>query len=347
MSIKDNLFRINVFLKDPDKKPKTQILKEFLKLWYLKGSFPMHYIGRFLYRTSYSNPENFMDMKEYNSFIYAKKNNKEEYVNLLANKFLFSILCEKHKIPTPRVLGYNMGENFFGNEEIINSPTLEQTIDFFQQIFQKNSIHRLFIKSFCGYGGKQVMVLERNKIEEQLVEIRKSIFNDSYIFQEGIEQHGDLNQIYSKSINTMRVETYIDNEFQTHILGTTVRFGSGGKQIDNISSGGIFVPVDSKTGKLKEIGMQAMIYGGAVYRKHPDSEMIFKDFQIPFFNESLELCMKMTTYIPNKLAGWDIAITPNGPVVIEGNHLPMITLGEIGYGGYVKHPLYNEMMSDL
>lgn len=347
MGLKNNLFRLKVFLKDSDKKPIILILKEFFKLWYLKGRFPIHYIGRFLYRKQFKNPEDFMDMHEYRSFIYAKKNNQEEYVNLLANKFLFSLVCEKYKIPTPYVIGHNNANLFFLDNNIIQINTIDEMVVFFQNLFEKYEITTLFIKSFCGYGGRQVLVLELNNLNDQLASFGKLLFQDSYIFQEGIVQHEELNSIYSISINTLRVETYIDNQSKTHVLGTTLRFGSAGNKIDNISSGGIFVPVNSKTGRLVGNGMQSMIYGGAVHYSHPDTDKTFHDFQIPFFKESLELSKELTKYIPNKLAGWDIAITPIGPVVIEGNHLPMITLGEIGYQGYVKHPLYKEMMSNL
>lgn len=59
-----------------------------------------------------------------------------------------------------------------------------------------------------------------------------------------------------------------------------------------------------------------------------------------------ELCHSLSKYIPNRLKGWDIAITPQGPIVVEGNHTPYILMGEIGYGGYVKHPLYKEIMAN-
>ncbi len=42
--------------------------------------------------------------------------------------------------------------------------------------------------------------------------------------------------------------------------------------------------------------------------------------------------------------GWDIAITQNGPITIEGNHNTNITMSEVGYGGYKKHPLVKEML---
>ena len=42
--------------------------------------------------------------------------------------------------------------------------------------------------------------------------------------------------------------------------------------------------------------------------------------------------------------GWDIAITPNGPFVIEGNHNTGLMMTEVGYGGYKKHPLINKLL---
>ena len=44
---------------------------------------------------------------------------------------------------------------------------------------------------------------------------------------------------------------------------------------------------------------------------------------IPYWKEAVALCKEAALVIPQiRYCGWDVAITPEGPVFIEGNHLP-------------------------
>mgnify|MGYP000795309594 FL=1 len=47
-------------------------------------------------------------------------------------------------------------------------------------------------------------------------------------------------------------------------------------------------------------------------------------FQIPLFDQALELCRTASRRVEAhlKYIGWDVAITPDGPVLVEGNNLP-------------------------
>ena len=49
---------------------------------------------------------------------------------------------------------------------------------------------------------------------------------------------------------------------------------------------------------------------------------------MPFWKEVLDLCSRAARIIPNlRSVGWDVALTPDGPVIVEGNpdwDLPMV-----------------------
>ena len=344
MGLKENFVRVKVFWNDPDKKPANLMLREFLGLWTVKKSFPIHYFGRFLYRKDCKNPYDYMDMQEYRSIIYSKQNNQEEYIHLLANKFLFSLFCEKYRLPVPKMSSYNMNGSFFYKDDVRPLSNVQTLTECIRKVFETSGYKKLFIKSFLGYGGGEVFLLTYSGLDEELQKVGTKILNGAFIHQECIVQHPEINEIYPHSVNTLRVETFIDSSGKVNILGMCMRFGSGGKFVDNVSSGGFYVPVDPSTGRLTEKGLQGMVFGGNVFYRHPDTGFEFKDYIVPYFNDARELCTKLARFIPNRLAGWDIAFTPKGPIVVEGNHTPGITIGEIGYGGYVKHPLFKEMM---
>jgi len=60
--------------------------------------------------------------------------------------------------------------------------------------------------------------------------------------------------------------------------------------------------------------------------------------EIPFFQEACELARVATQRIPNGFIGWDIALTPTGPSVIEGNVNPDLFMSDVAYGGLLGNP---------
>ena len=67
-----------------------------------------------------------------------------------------------------------------------------------------------------------------------------------------------------------------------------------------------------------------------VYEKHPVTGCEIPGFQFPYWNEVLEMCKKASFEIPEVgYIGWDVAITPTGPVFVEGNELPGYNLYQL------------------
>ena len=342
MKPKDVWYRISVFAKDKNKKNYLVITKEVVILWFLKKRFPLHYFGRFLYRKNSGDYKNFLDMKEYYTIIYSKKLNLPEHISFIDNKLVFAIFCEKYNIPTPKMLGYNFKLEFYSHQKIQMVKDVEQLESYFDQLFKTTGESKIFVKSLSGFGGKETHLLERRSMHATLKELGSTFLSQSCIHQACVEQHPAISNIYPDSVNTIRFETYVDASNTPHFLGTFIRFGTGGSAIDNVSSGGFFVAVDTETGELAEMGGQGMIWGGKNLSAHPDSGFSFAGFIIPYFEEAKALCLNLIKHFPSRLVGWDIAITPTGPMVIEGNGSPGILTGEVGYGGYVNHPIYKE-----
>lgn len=59
------------------------------------------------------------------------------------------------------------------------------------------------------------------------------------------------------------------------------------------------------------------------YDVHPNNKTVFKGFKVPYFEEAAQMCKEAALVEPNmRYVGWDVGITPNGPVFVEGNNLP-------------------------
>ena len=220
-------------------------------------------------------------------------------------------------------------------------------IKFFEMVFEETGHNVLFLKPISLYGGTGCYRISKHNLEQDLSKNKDFILKNCCIHEEVVVQHEDVNKIHPNCVNTIRVETFIDKENQIHILSAFMRFGVGSGFVDNAHAGGFYVGIDLEEGRLKEKGHQYMEYGGAEYTQHPDSGFEFKGYKIPYFEEVKKLVVDAVKCLPDRYIGWDIAISEDGPVIIEANEYPSIFMADIAYGGYLKHPLYRGILDEV
>jgi len=58
--------------------------------------------------------------------------------------------------------------------------------------------------------------------------------------------------------------------------------------------------------------------------------------------------LKAAGLVPQlKIIGWDVAIDPEGPVLIEGNTTPGMTISEIAQKGFYNNPVFLEILNEI
>jgi hypothetical protein len=160
-------------------------------------------------------------------------------------------------------------------------------------------------------------MLRCNDKELSLADLIQNI-RGTYLLQERICQHPDMARIHPASINTIRLVTF-NNDGHVELFFAAARFGADNRSVDNWNAGGIAVAIDIDTGRLREHGIQKWSYGKRAHR-HPDTNILFSGYQIPYFRESVELVCNVHGYLYGMHSiGWDVAITENGPTLIEAN----------------------------
>ena len=134
-----------------------------------------------------------------------------------------------------------------------------------------------------------------------------------------LKQHETMNQMNPHAINTLRIVTIL-NESGSHIVYAHIRIGNSDRPVDNLHSGGMFAPIDLEKGVI-----QYPAYDKArhTYTEHPRTHTHIQGFAIPYWEEAKSMCLEACQIIPQmRYVGWDVAITPDGPVFVEGNNLP-------------------------
>lgn len=147
--------------------------------------------------------------------------------------------------------------------------------------------------------------------------------------EEVIVQHPDIAAFNESSVNTVRVLTIVD-QGKCHHIYAGFRMGRG-KLVDNFHAGGIIASVDVKTGITC---MDAIDLEGNHYPTHPVSGLDTLGFQLPNWQTVLDITEKAALQLAPEgaaLVGWDVAITPEGACLVEGNSEPSHTIIQLPY----------------
>lgn len=181
-----------------------------------------------------------------------------------------------------------------------------------------NSSGKLVLKSHNGQCGVGVEVVDvRTMDEDQLIKHLEQTGND--LVEEYIVQHPDLMRLSPAGLNTVRIFTQLNRNNEVELLGCRLRI-TVNSHVDNMAAGNIAAPIDSQTGRVSGPGVYSDITKPDEYI-HPVTRVPIVGFQVPFWQETLEMVKKAALSFPEcRSIGWDIAITAQGPELIEGNH---------------------------
>lgn len=209
------------------------------------------------------------------------------------------------------------------------------------QLIEEELPLRLVFKPRGGRKGRNIILADIAKGNTGTIEVRTSggiqsldvflttlpqdAFDDyegcyhGWLVQEYIQQHSFMNEINPHTVNSIRVVTFIDsaNNVQVHLAA--LRLGRQGSVADNWDKGGISVFIDPQTGILGR-GVFKPRYGGAWVSRHPDTDVRFEGERLPEWASVVALCQQAAATLSGiRAVGWDIALTPDGPMIIEGN----------------------------
>ncbi|WOD44889.1 sugar-transfer associated ATP-grasp domain-containing protein [Hwangdonia lutea] len=332
-----NIGRIKPFIKDPNKKPFLQIIKEILILTITKKEIPFYYF-KYIYRKKVKNYQDYLSTKELVAIGSKKELHKPEYNTIIEDKLYFCLLLKQTKINTPKLVCYNFKSSFFYNNEVKQIASPLELIRFFENVFIESNIENLFFRPLSEYGGKGCFKLTKQNFKNQISEKYETIINGHFVHTEVIKQHESINKIHRNSVCTLRLISFVTPSKTVELIGAFIRFGVGHSVVDNASSGGFIVGINMDNGTLKNTGHYLPEFGAAEIEKHPDSGFVFDGFKIPFFKEACNEVVKAVKIIPDRFIGWDIAISEDGPTIIEANSGPHLPLSDIASGGILKNP---------
>ena len=180
---------------------------------------------------------------------------------------------------------------------------------------------RYFVEPVEGEGGKGIWVLEKDEYVDT-EDAANAVFGaKDCVIEEAIVQHPDLQKLNPDSVNCMRVMTFIDDDKNPVPIAVMQKIGFKGNVCDNRS---IYILTDPKKGVTVTKGHIVLANGDdVVYENHPDYGYEICGLHIPYVKEAVNMCLKAALELPKvRFVGWDVAITPDGAAIIEGNNFP-------------------------
>jgi hypothetical protein len=254
-----------------DKKPAARIAQEMKALQQYWGCYPYQYYRYDFFRKDC--PLSLEEMKTYVPHFFIMSlyfpHSYKEYGVLCEDKLLTYATLKAYAVPQPGLLCCYDNNTASDNA---NNPISDASL---QALIDGCTAEKLFIKPRFGLGGRGIDVFNKtgggfvneNKAVLDAAFFKRELKEGFYIVQEGLVQHESLNHLYPHSVNTFRIMTECISG-KVRVLYALVRMGSGGQQIDNASSGGLYIaftedgPAVIELNNAPGIGIIQDCYGG-------------------------------------------------------------------------------------
>jgi hypothetical protein len=336
---------LRTVMNDESRKPLHTILAEVTRLWLRDSVPPSHYYSGLLYRRDFDdNIYAYVGCRSIGE-MYARINDPQ-WTPILNNKVLFDLFFGQTDIRLPRLVGFSAGNQFTIGDNVMWVSDGQRLQDALALLVKSSSTASIFAKPAGGFQGKGCFEFDLLDVSKTSADKSSRLLKGCYVYQEVIAQHPKMAELHPPSVNTLRIETYRRDQGEVNVISAFARMGAKGSCVDNASSGGCFVGIDLEHGALMRRGFMLPEQKPAILERHPDTGVIFGGFVIPFFREAVMVVKRAAAMIPVTVVGWDVAITPDGPVLIEGSSTHDVRVAEIAYGGYWRNPIFRRLVED-
>ena len=160
-----------------------------------------------------------------------------------------------------------------------------------------------------------------------------------------VEQADYAAQIYPETTNTVRIHSLVDPETGTvELLRASHRFGSAASApTDNWSQGGYTAPVDVESGELRPL-IALDEPPRSRLDCHPETGERVAGRSVPHWDALRTLVREAAlVHRPAPFIGWDVAVTPSGPILLEANARPSV-VGLQLTAGLLRNPLLRDAL---
>lgn len=329
MGIKSKMSRVVRFLKWINNYPvpsnkKLAVLRDYIKLYNSRAITSDEYFDFELERRDKSFRDSFLGVSE--QHYYLELLNPVKYYIFARNKYAAHKMFEKAGIKTSELYCYYEPIGCVSDSSEVATNVKDAV-----RILKSKGVTQCVIKATEESHGDNVIVVnaieyleddcELHLFNGNVVKLSNVLKGEPRIFESVIHQTEQFAKLNASSVNTIRFMTTLYPDGSARIIATFIKIGRAGRCVDNAGGGGnVDVCVDVESGEIK----CAIQYDGlrkiTEIDRHPDSGAQLNGVIVENWDAIKAEVIKFQQAFPwCKAAGWDIAITDEGPLVIEVN----------------------------
>lgn len=303
---------------------RVRIFFDYIHLYRAKGLTMDEYHDYEFEKRGEEFKKNFLGSVEQGFYLLTL--NPIKYYSLARNKYLAHKVLENTSVRKSELYCY-----YEPKGKVYDSAEIASCVADVYRILKQKGVEQCVIKDTENSHGEGVIVVRR--VEYLDGDCKLNYFNGKtellseilgrhpLIFEGLIKQTTQFASFNASSVNTVRFMTVLYPNGEAKIIATFIKMGRAGSCVDNAGAGGnVDVCVDVESGEIKH----AIQYDGwrkiTEIEKHPDSGAQLNGTIIENWKQIKAEIIRFQQAMPwCKAAGWDIAITDEGPLVIEVN----------------------------
>ncbi|PTQ08250.1 hypothetical protein CLG96_16290 [Sphingomonas oleivorans] len=232
--------------------------------------------------------------------------------NPLKNKRLFALRCRQSTLPVP--------DTFDGSEEQLVRWALARNALIVKPNYSSKG-HGIvrYIRVPGGWQTCSSGQISDSRLADRLVRAHRA----GAVIQQAMATHPDLATLSPGALPSLRIMTCLDEAGAIEVCGLVLRLCAGGaRPVDNFNAGNLVAAVDD-AGRC----------GPAIWRqdgrivstdRHPATHAVIRGKLLPDIASATALAIAAHQAFREgfTVIGWDIGLTADGPILIEGNWNP-------------------------
>lgn len=263
-------------------------------------------------------------------FVRALHPFNQTHKEMVDDKAIFYPHCVGHGLPIPRLLAFvnpPLGMTATGRPLCTENDWLGFICEDLPDAF--------VIKPAIGDRGRLVDVYERidgnfslggNQIDADGLRRRLTIdaLYRRAVIQVRLKNHPALAELSGTyALQCTRIVTVVTRAGEVEILYAFQKLIAAGNHVDNFvgAEGNLLTCVDVATGKLgTAFAMSQELPSYTTCDTHPLTGRKLAGFELPNWSAACALARRAAiSFLPLRAIGWDVALTAEGPVLVEGN----------------------------
>lgn len=294
---------------------------------------PWYYMFDLYKENNFNRAGQYLHRFETKKGVYALlRNYVEHHVNEpLKDKALFATVSQENDLPIAPVVAVVESDGFhaLGARQATSKP---------EDLLPDRD---LFIKPLKGKGGRGTLsarfagkatykmndgsVLSRAELVQHLMSLGR---DEAQIVQHSLKNHEDIADLCANALSCVRIMTCLTKEGDYEVTNAVFRMAMNeDANVDGLHRGGLAAKVDIETGALGLATNLGLTPEVGWVEKNPHTGVQITGRIIPMWPEMRALAEEAHAAFPKKvMVGWDIAPTPDGPIIVEGNSSPCVDI---------------------